>query len=75
MDDRVAAPDRIAKGCEIDEVTPDLLDALRVVVGRLAEVEDARVVARENQLVDDVRPDEPRPTRDDDLHSPVSSGR
>jgi hypothetical protein len=73
MDDHVALVHSPARGVAVGDVAQDRSHFRRRVIPRLGEIEDHRLVPLVAQLIDDVRPDEATPARDQNSHVATTS--
>ena len=73
MDDHIALVNSPARGVTVGDVSEDGPHLRRRVIPRLREIEDHRLVSLAAQLIDDVRPDEAAPARDENPHVATTS--
>jgi hypothetical protein len=69
----VAVPHGVAQVVRVQQVADVGIDLAGLVMGRGAQVEDARLVAGGAQLVDDVGADEPGSAGDEHPHRDAAS--
>ena len=73
MDDHIALVNSPARSVAVGDVPEDGPHLRRRVIPRLREIEDHRLVSLVAQLIDDVRPDEAAPARDENSHVATTS--